>query len=161
MVAPLSSEGKIIDRADVESLNAFGNGRRPSMFLFHDKFFALWFDDRNGVNTVHLSENLGVQWTEVDSIQLRQDKKISSSFPCAFILAENSSLCLAWQEDASSTSISMLCEDYRASKPEISARNFKIGKRGGEKNLEFGRLTKMPSRKRAFFLLSTEKPATM
>ena len=134
MVAPLSSEGKIIDRADVESLNAFGNGRRPSLFLFHDKFFALWFDDRNGVNNVHLAENLGVQWIEVDSIQLRQDKKISSSFPCAFILAENSSLCLAWQEDASSTSISMLCEDYRASKPEISARNFKIGKRGGEKN---------------------------
>ena len=39
MVAPLSSEGRILDRNDVESLNAFGNGRRPSL-LPDLKFFG-------------------------------------------------------------------------------------------------------------------------
>ena len=32
MVAPLSSEGKILDKNDVEELNSFGNGRRPSIW---------------------------------------------------------------------------------------------------------------------------------
>lgn len=134
MVAPLSPEGKILDKNDVESLNAFGNGRRPSIFLFNGKFFVLWFDDRNGVNNVHLAENLGVQWVEVDSILRRQSNKISSAFPCAFVLAENSSLCLAWQTDDKACSISMLCQDYKVKKPLFAAKNFKIGSRGSETN---------------------------
>ena len=134
MVAPLSPDGKILDKNDVESLNAFGNGRRPSIFLFNGKFFVLWFDDRNGVNNVHLAENLGVQWVEVDSILRRQSNKISSAFPCAFVLAENSSLCLAWQTDDKACSISMLCQDYKVKKPLFAAKNFKIGSRGSETN---------------------------
>ena len=47
MVASLNSEGKITDKNDVEELNSFGNGRRPELFLFNGRFFAMWFDDRN------------------------------------------------------------------------------------------------------------------
>ena len=135
MVAPLSDDGKILDKNDVEQLNQFGNARRPSLFAFNEKFFALWFDDRNGVNNVHLAENLGVQWIDVDSVLRRQDKRSSSAFPCAFVLSDKSSLCLAWQQERSkSVSISFLSEDYRAAKPSFSAKNFSLGRRGNEKN---------------------------
>ena len=135
MVAPLSAEGKILDKNDVESLNAFGNGRRPSLFFFNDTFYALWFDDRNGVNAVHLLANLGVQWTEVDSFSRRLNAKNATAFPCMLILAEKSSLALAWQEERGNEStISLISEDYRAAKPSFSARNFKIGQHGNVKN---------------------------
>lgn len=135
MVAPLSSAGKILDRNDVESLNQFGNGRRPSLFLYNGKFFALWFDDRNGINNVYLAENLGVQWISVDSLLRRENTRIASAFPCAFVLAENSALCLTWQQDNSaSSSIALLGEDYHAEKPGFAPRNFKAGKRGNVKN---------------------------
>ena len=135
MVAPLSSEGRILDRNDVESLNAFGNGRRPSLFTFKGNFCALWFDDRNGMNSIRLSQNLGVQWIEVDSFLRRLDSKKASAFPCALVLAENNALCLAWQEDSGRLSaISMLGEDYHAPKPGFEPKNFKAGRRGGERN---------------------------
>ncbi|MBR1723008.1 MAG: hypothetical protein IJ727_11095, partial [Treponema sp.] len=135
MVAPLSLEGKILDKNDVESLNAFGNARRPSLFLFNKKFFALWFDDRNGVNKVHLSENLGIQWIEVDSFFRRQKQKNSCSFPSAFIQPGSSALTFVWQEEnTSSFSISSVSEDFSVGKPTFEARNFKLGRRGNKLN---------------------------
>lgn len=143
MVAPLSDEGKILDRNDVETLNAFGNGRRPSLFVFNGKFFALWFDDRSGVNNVHLAENLGVQWIEVDSVLRRQNSRNAHGFPCALLLPPTSpdsakpALCLVWQEDvaaagagAASSAISILSEDFQTKAPSFAARNFTAGKRG-------------------------------
>ena len=134
MVAPLSAEGRIADKNDVESLNAFGNGRRPSLFLFHDKFFALWFDDRSGVDSVHLAENLGVQWVEVDSVQRRQNQREANGFPVAVripVSEGKSVLALVWQ---SQSAISLLSEDYHADLPTFSAKNFKIGRHGNTKN---------------------------
>ena len=136
MVAPLSSEGKILDKNDVEELNSFGNGRRPSLFLFNGKVFALWFDDRNGVNNVHLSENIGVQWVEVESVQRRQNARTPSAFPCALILpGEQNALSLVWQtSDSKQERISLLSEDYHANAPRFTARNFTLGKHANVKN---------------------------
>lgn len=136
MVAPIGPDGKILDRNDVESLNAFGNGRRPSLFLFKGKFFALWFDDRNGVNNVHLSENLGVQWVELDSVVRRQNSKSDCAFPCVLLNSESSeSLSIVWQQELNgSTRVVQLKEDFFAEKPQISPRNFKAGKHGNIKN---------------------------
>ena len=135
MVAPLSAEGKILDKNDVEALNAFGNARRPSLFFFNKKFFALWFDDRSGVNNVHLSENLGIQWIEVDSFLRRQNQKNPCSFPAAFIQPGSSALTFVWQEEKSSAfSISSLSEDFSVNKPTFEARNFKLGRRGNKMN---------------------------
>lgn len=135
MVAPLSPDGRILDKNDVEALNSFGNGRRPSLFVFKESFYALWFDDRNGVNSIRLAQNLGVQWIEADSFLRRLDSKKSSAFPCALILAENNALCVAWQQDSGSkSSICMLCEDYHAAKPDFVPGNFRLGKRGSERN---------------------------
>ncbi|MCR4821925.1 MAG: SpoIIE family protein phosphatase [Treponema sp.] len=136
MVAPLDDMGKILDKNDVESLNSFGNGRRPSLFLFNNKFYALWFDDRNGVNNVHLSVNLGVQWTEIESVSRRQDNKKNNAFPCAIIFgSENQALFLAWQEERDNESrIVHLSEDYQVAMPDFKARNFTVGKRGNVKN---------------------------
>ena len=132
IVSPLSPEGKILDSDDVEVLNEFGNGRRPSLFLFNEKFFALWFDDRNGVNNVHLSENLGVQWIEIDSILRRQDNKNNCVFPAALVFqGEKPSISLVWQQENSRTNqIALLEEDLRAEPPSFSARNFKLSARG-------------------------------
>ena len=136
MVSSLDSEGRIEFKNDVESLNSFGNGRRPSLFLLDGKFFALWFDDRNGVNNVHLAENLGVQWLESDSFSQRQSARIPSAFPVAMILKDGKdSLSVAWQENSGSANrIKLISQDYHAEKPVLSARNFKVGKRGNIKN---------------------------
>ena len=138
MVAPLNSEGKITDKNDVEEMNSFGNGRRPEMFLFKGKFFILWFDDRNGVNNVHLCENLGVQWSEVSSFQMRLDSRKSAFFPCAVILPnKKSSLAVFWEESGSSPSrekIVMLSEDFTAKKPDFKARNFTVNQHSASKN---------------------------
>lgn len=132
MVASLNSEGKITDKNDVEELNSFGNGRRPELFLFNGRFFAMWFDDRNGVNNVHVAENLGVQWVEVESVTRRQDSRTGRSFPCAVILQEREQcLALIWQTSSNQGErISILSEDFHASPPTFSARNFKIGRHG-------------------------------
>ena len=136
MVSSLNSEGRIEFRNDVESLNSFGNGRRPSLFLLGQKIFALWFDDRNGVNNVHLAENLGVQWLESDSFQLRQSSKLATAFPAAMILKDGKgSLSVAWQEEGKNGNrIMLMSQDYSAEKPVITARNFKEGKAGNIKN---------------------------
>lgn len=136
IVSSLGIDGKILYKNDVEELNAFGNARRPSLFLFNGKFFALWFDDRNGLSTVRLSENLGVQWTEIDSIQRIQGNQSAASFPCAVILpGDKASLSLSWQKKSGNAEqIVLLPEDYRALPPTFSARNFKIGRHGNIKN---------------------------
>ncbi|WP_294431132.1 SpoIIE family protein phosphatase [uncultured Treponema sp.] len=136
IVSPLSDDGKITDRNDVELLSEFGNARRPSLFLFKNKFFALWFDDRNGHNNVHLSENLGVQWAEVDSVLLRQDKSSEHSFPCPLtFMGEREFLSLVWQEEKDGRqTIRILDEDFNVALPELSAKNFKAKKRSNIKN---------------------------
>lgn len=135
MVSPLTDEGRIADRNDVEMLNQFGNGRRPSLFCRNGKFFALWFDDRSGVNAVHLMENLGVEWSEVDSVQRRQSSARSAAFVSAVVLQEKDSLSLVWQQgERGENRIVILSEDYRAAPPSFSARNFTLGKRGNVRN---------------------------
>ena len=134
MVSSLNMEGRIEFKNDVDKLNSFGNGRRPSLFLLGGNFFALWFDDRNGVNNVHIAENLGVQWVEIDSFQQRQSSKTPSSFPSA-MLDGKKSLNIAWQEESGGTSrIMLISQDYHAEKPLLAAKNFKSGKRGNIKN---------------------------
>lgn len=134
MVAPLSSDGRILDRNDVETLNPFGNGRRPSLFIFKGKFFALWFDDRNGVNNIHLAENLGVQWINVDSFSRALNPKTAASFPCAFILPDNSALSFTWQTQGLDSGVLMMSQDYYAEKPAFISRNFFLEKHGSAKN---------------------------
>lgn len=134
MVAPLSKEGKILDRNDVESLNKYGNARRPSIFSYKGKVFVLWFDDRNGVNNVHLAENLGVQWIEHDSILRRQNNSTDFAFACPVISLSKrgrETLSLVWQQSKGKDNrICVLGEDFHVSKPELSALNFTAGKRG-------------------------------
>ncbi|MBQ0050537.1 MAG: SpoIIE family protein phosphatase [Treponema sp.] len=134
MVAPLNADGFISDRNDVEALNQYGNGRRPSLFKYHGKFFISWFDDRNGVNNVYLYENLGVQWSEVDSITRRQNKTTASLFCCPVITigeGGKEQLSLIWQQTRNSeNSICILEEDFYAEKPTFTPRNFTVGKHG-------------------------------
>ncbi|MBQ4378259.1 MAG: SpoIIE family protein phosphatase, partial [Treponema sp.] len=138
MVAPLNYEGRILDKNDVEALNQFGNGRRPSLFLYNEKFFALWFDDRNGVNTVHLSENLGVQWVEINSVTRRLNLKNATTFPSASLIPSKDSkkvLALFFQENSGNNqSVSILSEDYSVKTPVFTAKNFTAGKRGSTKS---------------------------
>ena len=136
MVTSLDSQGKTLYRNDVEELNAFGNARRPSLFLFEGHFYALWFDDRDGVNNIHLTENLGVQWVEIDSMQLRQNKSTDCAFASALILpGEKPSLSIVWQQQSGkSGKIMLLSEDYNVLAPSFVPRNFKLGQRGNVKN---------------------------
>ncbi len=137
-VAPLNYEGKILDKNDVEQLNNFGNARRPSLFLFNDRFYALWFEDNAEKNSIHLSENLGVQWSNVDSVLSRQTSKSKSAFPSAVLVPSNDGkkvFSLFWQEkNGNDTAISFLSEDYTALPPAFVAKNFTLGKRSAQKN---------------------------
>ncbi|WP_407424975.1 SpoIIE family protein phosphatase, partial [Treponema sp.] len=138
MVAPLNYEGKILDKADVESLNSYGNARRPSLFKYHGKFFLLWFDDRTSVDKVHLCEYLGAQWVEVDSIERRQNVSAVSTYasPVISVSPQNTdTLSIIWQQQTEhSSQIVILNEDYFSQKPDFSARNFNKGHHNSEKN---------------------------
>ena len=138
MVAPLSSDGKILDKSDVELLNQFGNGRRPSLFIYHNSFFILWFDNRNGMNMVHLAEYLGVQWVEIDSVTLRQSRSVDSGFACAVISSSprgSETLSLVWhQQKSGQQQIALLNEDFTAFPPVFQPKNFKAGWHSALKN---------------------------
>ncbi len=138
MVAPLNTDGLILDRNDVEVMNKFGNGRRPSLFSFKGRTFLLWFDDRSGKNNVHLVENLGVEWVEHDSVSRRQSSSAEFAFANPVISGgkeENENLSIIWQKNQDGKGrISVLSEDHFAEIPKIIPRNFTAGRHSREKS---------------------------
>lgn len=139
MAAPLNLDGVISDKNDVEKLNPYGNGRRPNLFLYGGKFFATWFDDRNGANNVYLYENLGVDWAESESLRLRQTGRASFSFGCPVVSLDEKgkeTLTFFWQQNSGNESkICILERDFFVEKPVLSARNFTAGKRDRKKEV--------------------------
>ncbi len=139
MAAPLNLDGTISDKNDVEKLNLYGNGRRPNLFIYGGKFFATWFDDRNGANNVYLYENLGVDWAESESLRQRQTGRASFSFGCPVVSLDekgNETLTFFWQQNFGKESkICILERDSFVEKPVLSARNFIFGKRGRKKEV--------------------------
>ena len=139
MAAPLNLDGSISDKNDVEKLNPYGNGRRPNLFLYGGKFFATWFDDRNGANNVYLYENLGVDWAESESLRQRQTGRAAFSFGCPVVSLDekgNEALTFFWQQNLGKESkICILERDSSVEKPVLSARNFTAGNRGRKKEV--------------------------
>ena len=139
MTAPLTNSGIIFDKNDVERLNQFGNARRPNLFKYGGRFFATWFDDRNGENNVYLYENLGVEWAETESLRLRQTGKASFSFGCPVVSLDengNETLSFFWQRSSGKESkICLLERDFSVEKPVLTARDFAAGKRARKKEV--------------------------
>ncbi|MBP5588208.1 MAG: hypothetical protein J6X37_05725, partial [Treponema sp.] len=50
--------------SQVEQLTSEGNCSRPVLFSYHDKVSIVWFDTRQGAETVYFAQKEGVLWSE-------------------------------------------------------------------------------------------------
>lgn len=114
-----SSSGKII--SPVEQLTQAGNCSRPVLFTYNDMISIVWFDTRQGTETVYFSQKEGVLWNE---IKLSQSGH-SSIFSYPIVTNSGKELAFVWQTD---NSIYRLSADNSVRQPKINPLTYTAGR---------------------------------
>ena len=122
------NSGKII--SSLEKITSAGNAARPVLFTYNDLISLVWFDTRQGTETVYFSQKEGMLWNET---KLSAAGK-SSIFAYPMITNANSQLSFVWQTD---NSVYRLSSDTSVKEPSINALTYTAGKHSKEKNVRY------------------------
>ncbi|MCI1208376.1 MAG: SpoIIE family protein phosphatase [Treponema sp.] len=123
----LNSSGELTGRVD--EITTTGKASRPILFSYDGTVSLVWFDTRNGTETVYFSQKKGYLWNEVSL------SKESSASLFAYPALTNSGTTLSffWEQDSVGSKknhgIYLLAPDKSVSKPTITAVSFKDGRR--------------------------------
>lgn len=123
-----SSSGKIISQ--VEQLTQAGNCSRPVLFSYNGMVSLVWFDTRQGAETVYFSQKEGVLWNE---IKLSQSGH-SSTFSYPMVTNEGKELAFVWQTD---NSIYRLSADSSVRQPKINPLTYTAGRHSKEQKVRY------------------------
>ena len=131
--AQITSSG-LINKSAVK-VSDKGNSSRASLFEYNGKFYALWFDTRNGREAIYMAEKAGNDWEDISLVE----NNYSNLFASPLILKKQSGgyqLGFVWQQNGNSTSnLAVLLPDTTVSPPRLTASSFKEGKRSRDKNV--------------------------
>lgn len=112
------SSGKI--NSQVEQITSRGNASRPILFNYNDTISLTWFDTRQGIETVYLSQKNGFLWNEQ---KLSNSSRATTfSYPMVSNLGKN--LSFVWQTN---NSIFLLSTDSTVKKPSIRPTTYTLG----------------------------------
>ncbi len=117
-----------------EEISFDGNAGRPILFTYCGKLSLVWFDTRQGAESVFLSQKNGVLWHE--------QKLSKGRSPCMFafpIITQNGKeLSFIWQTNNSGNdvpSINLLETDKTVLPPALKPDSFKAGERSRNENV--------------------------
>ncbi len=133
--AELTSEGIIKNKMiclSENSLkqNSLAKALDPALFVYKGKMSVLWFDDRNGFDTVYLSQKNENDWNE---IALSSTSAIST-FAIPAVTDSGNDLNVFWQQNRSNGSgkITRLSSDRTVLPPVLKAYSYTEGKRSSQ-----------------------------
>ncbi len=135
--AELTSDGRIKNKMLCLSEkstkeNSMAKALDPALFVYKGKMSVLWFDDRNGFDTVYLSQKTDDEWNE---ISLSSTSAIST-FAIPAVTDSGNDLNVFWQQNRSNGSgkITRLSSDRTVLPPVLSAYSYTEGKRSSSEN---------------------------
>lgn len=130
--AELTSEGRIKNKMTCLSENStkensLAKALDPAIFVYKGKMSVLWFDDRNGFDTVYLAQKNDDGWKET---ALSSTSAISI-FAIPAVTDFGNDLNVFWQQNRSNGSgkITRLSSDRSVEPPLLTAYSFTEGKR--------------------------------
>lgn len=120
--------GKI--KVPVERLTESGNASHPVLFSHNDKISIVWFDTRQGIESVWLSQKEGFLWNE-EQISPRKNAAI---FSYPVLSNGGKDISFIWQSEHA---IYRLSTDTTVRMPDISPVTYTLGKRSKDKNVRY------------------------
>ena len=120
---------------NLQEITVQGNANRPLFFLFEGQLFLVWFDTRNGFESVYFSQKKGALWDE----NRLSAENLKSVFAFPVLTDKNSSLSFIWQileeRKNSGSYINLLVSDRSVASPALAGIDFKNGSRGKNEKL--------------------------
>ncbi|MBQ0163554.1 MAG: SpoIIE family protein phosphatase [Treponema sp.] len=123
-----SSSGRITSQ--VEQLTQAGNCSRPVLFTYNDMVSIVWFDTRQGAETVYFSQKEGVLWNE---IKLSQSGH-ASTFSYPMVTNGGKELAFVWQTD---NSIYRLSADNSVRQPKVTPLTYVAGRHSKDQRVRY------------------------
>ena len=116
--------------SSLEKITNAGNASRPVLFNFKDMISLVWFDTRQGSETVYFSQKEGLLWNETKL----SASGLSSIFAYPMISNAKTQLSFVWQTN---NSIYRLSSDTSVKPAGISALSYTAGKHSKEKKVRY------------------------
>ncbi|MCR5613127.1 SpoIIE family protein phosphatase [Treponema sp.] len=106
--------------APVENITSEGNAGRPVLFSYKNLISLVWFDTRQGAETVYFSQKKGVLWDETKLSAAGR----SSVFASPIISNNGTKIAFVWQTN---NSVYRLASDASVRSPQIIPLTYKAG----------------------------------
>lgn len=116
--------------SQVEQLTSEGNCSRPVLFSYHDKVSIVWFDTRQGAETVYFAQKEGVLWSETKL----SDSGKSSIFSYPIVTDGGKEISFIWQ---SGNSIYRLSSDTTVRKPTVTPMTYTAGRHSKDQRVRY------------------------
>lgn len=134
-LAELGNNGMIRDSSI--KMTEKGNASRSILFEYDDTLWLEWFDTRDGIESVYMSELIGDRWHERKLVS----NKYSNMFSTPSIVYDSKNekrLFMIYQQSSSSNNaVTALMPDTTVDAPRITSTTYTIGKRSRERNVNY------------------------
>lgn len=123
-----TNSAKII--SNVEQLTSEGNCSRPVLFDYNGKVSIVWFDTRQGAETVFFAQKEGVLWNETKL----SDSGRSSIFSYPIVTDGGKEISFIWQTN---NTIYRLSADNSVRKPSVTPMTYTAGRHSKEAKVRY------------------------